>query len=364
MFSLAIQGYGLGLIARELTRDEVPTWGNGSKGWTKNYVHKILTGRVVLGEYQPISKGKKDGEPIADYYPAVVDESTWDQAGASLRRRKHKGGRIGAKVGTLFGGLLHDATTRDKLQVSQQGRTGRRILRSARSMEGQSPCMSFPYNLFETAILSLLKEVNPADVLGREPKSETSSIAADLAAKEQRARQIEAELAGDEGDVPSLARVLRKLDEECASLKKRLAEARQKESNPRSVAWAETLTLLDVAKDEASRLRLRELIRTIITEIWVLIVPRASHRLAAVQVYFEGDGHRDYLIHYQSAGHGRKSGWRACSLPPGIGPADLDLRRAASAGELRKLLSEIDIKLFTDAMRGGSGVNRDGHPTR
>jgi DNA invertase Pin-like site-specific DNA recombinase len=50
IFALAIGGYGLGLIVRELTRDGVPTWGEGSKGWTKSYVHKILAGRTVLGE--------------------------------------------------------------------------------------------------------------------------------------------------------------------------------------------------------------------------------------------------------------------------------------------------------------------------
>jgi hypothetical protein len=248
---------------------------------------------------------------------------------------------------------LRDASTGDNLILRKQGRTLKRILCPARSLQGWGPRISFPYDIFETAILSLLKEVNPADVLGREPKSETSSIAADLAAREQRARQIEAELAGDEGDVPSLARVLRKLDEECASLKKRLAEARQKESNPRGVAWAETLTLLDIAKDEASRLRLRELLRTIISEIYVLIFPMASHRLAVVQIHFAGDGHRDFLIHYQSAGHGRKGGCRAGSLPPETRPDDLDLRRKADADGLRKLLSEVDIIELVDAMRAG-----------
>jgi DNA invertase Pin-like site-specific DNA recombinase len=123
MFGLVIGGYGLSLIARELARDGVPTWGEGgkrrSKGWTKSYIHKILTSRAAIGEYQPMSHGRPDGGPIPDYYPAAVDEGTWLQVQDALRRRKHQGGRIGEKVATLFGGLLRDATTGDRLLVGQ-----------------------------------------------------------------------------------------------------------------------------------------------------------------------------------------------------------------------------------------------------
>ena len=350
MFELALAGYGLGLIVREFERDGIPTWGGGSKGWTKNYVHKILTGRSVLGEYQPTAKGKPDGDPIPDYYPAVVDESTWLQVGASLQRRKHRPGPVKGKAPTLFAGLLRDAAGGDKLQVAQQGRTLRRILRPARSMEGGSSSVSFPYDVFESAVLSLLREVDPADVVGRESQSESASVAAELAAKEQRARQIEAELGDDESDAPTLARVLKKLDGECVELRKRLADLRQREANPRSVAWAETRSLLDVAQGESARLRLRELLRTIVTEAWVLIVPRASHRFAAVQVYFTGDGRRDYLVHYQAAANRRPGSWCACSLPSDIGPGDLDLRRAADANELRRVLESVDVGALVGAM--------------
>ena len=201
--------------------------------------------------------------------------------------------------------------------------------------------------------LSLLSEVNPADVLGKEPESEGASVAAELAVKEQRIRLIEAELTGDGHDIPAIVRSLRSLSDECNGLRKRLAEIRQKEANPRSVAWAETLSLLDVAKDEASRLRLRELLRTIVEEVWILIVPRKSHRLAAVQVYFRGDGRRDYLIHYQSAGHCREGGWSARSLPSDVSPKDLDLRRKKDVKGLEKMLGAIDLDLLVKAMREG-----------
>jgi DNA invertase Pin-like site-specific DNA recombinase len=359
MFDLALRGYGLSLIVRELTQDKVPVWGSGKQGWSKAYIHKIISRRTVLGEYQPTRNGKKHGDPLPDYYPAVVDETTWFQAQAALARRKEKRGPVGkGTVATLFGGILRDAITHDHLRIKWQTghgqnrcRQNQRVLVTARSIEGAGPILSFPSVVFEEAILKLLKEVNPADVLGREPESESAAVAAELAAKEQRMRQIEAELTGDGDDVPTLVRVVRSLSGECDGLRKRLAAIRQKEANPRSVAWSEALTLIDVAKDESQRLRLRELLRTIIEEIWILIVPRQSHRLAAVQIYFRGDGRRDYLIHYQSAGYRRAGGWWAGSLPSKIAPSDLDLRRKKDVRDLTKTLAAIDVDLLTAAMR-------------
>ena len=60
-----------------------------------------------------------------------------------------------------------------------------------------------------------------------------------------------------------------------------MAQARQREANPVSVAWAEARPLLDLARDEPTRLKLRELLRRMIESVVVLIVPRRSHRLAA-----------------------------------------------------------------------------------
>jgi DNA invertase Pin-like site-specific DNA recombinase len=371
IFDLTLQGYGLSLVVRELTRAGIEPWGPNRKikeagvdeehwkkkeshTWSKTYIHKILTNRAVLGECRVTT-----GEVLTAYYPPVIDESTWFQAQASLARRKDMKGPMGEKVATLFGGLLRDAITQDHLRIAWQtrgvkGKTRqrRRVLVTAQSMEGAVPSLSFPHDVFEQAILSLLKEVNPADVLGKEPERESASVAAELAVKEGRLRQIEAELTGDGDDVPVLVRAARSLSAECDVLRRRLATLRQQESNPRSVAWSETQSLLDVAKDETGRLRLRELLRTIIEEIWILIVPRRSYRLAAVQVYFAGDGRRDYLIWYKAAGHGRKGDFDKGTLPPRFTPrAALDLRDKRLATSFKKTLEAIDLDLLVKAMQ-------------
>jgi hypothetical protein len=113
-------------------------------------------------------------------------------------------------------------------------------------------------------------------VSGEVTPNESEQVAAKLALREQQARQIDAEMDGDDGDYPSLLRRLKKLDAEIVELKKQLAILRQQEANPLSVAWAETQSLLDIATTEGTRLRLRESLRTIIDEIWVLIIPRGG----------------------------------------------------------------------------------------
>jgi DNA invertase Pin-like site-specific DNA recombinase len=361
IFKLAVRGYGLSLIVRDFTQEKVSTWGRGG-WWSKAYVHKILTSRAVLGELQPTRGGKPDGDLIPDYFPSVVDETLWNQAQAAMARRKFRTGPVGQKVATLFGGLLHDATTNDPIRIAWQsnggegrGRQKQRMLVTARSMEGAAPCVSFPHDVFEKAILSLLNEVNPAEVFGEEPQSESTALAAELAIKEERVRQIERELTSDGDDIPSLVRVLRSLSGECDTLRKRLAEVRQRESSPRSIAWAEAQTLLDAAKDEAQRLRLRELLRTVIDQIPMLIVRRRSHRLAVVQIHFQGGGRRNYLLWYRSV-FGHERSWLACSLRSDFATDGLDLRRKVDVKDLTKTLGEIDVDQLIEGMRKGGSI--------
>jgi hypothetical protein len=356
IFRLCIEGFGLSHIVKHLTAAKIPPFG-GAQYWSKAYLHKLLAGRAVLGEHQPMRGQELDGLPIGGYYPAIISQDTWDIAKAALASRKDKRGATGEKVANLFGGLLRDATTKDHLRIAWQtrgttakGRQKKRVLVTAKSMEGAAPSQSFPHEIFEEAVLRLLKEVDPADVLGEEPASETMSLTASLTRVDV---SIEA-LVGDmeaNGESAILFQRLRQKETERQELAKRLADAKQRERTPRSTAFAAVKTLLDVAKDEPNRLRLRELLRTIVEEIWVLIVPRRSHRLAAVQVFFKGGGRRDYLIHYQAAAYCRSGGWSACSLAGPTNSKNLDLRHKQDTGELAKILTKVDCGLLVEAMQ-------------
>lgn len=85
IYKWALEGHGSRSIVGLLNEHKRTPFG-GSKEWTTVYVQKILKARTVLGEmqyYKTERDGKKtsvpDGDPIADYYPRVIDDETWSQ---------------------------------------------------------------------------------------------------------------------------------------------------------------------------------------------------------------------------------------------------------------------------------------------
>jgi hypothetical protein len=233
--------------------------------------------------------------------------------------------------------------------TKEKGRSNRRVLVPASSMEGAVPSISFPCDIFEPAILSLLKELNPRDVMIEESTGESTSLAASLVRVEDSIKLIVSEME-EHGESPVLFKRLRQKESEQQELSTKLTEARLREQNPKSSAFAEMVTLVDIATSEQHRLRLRELLRTIIEEIWVLIVPRRSHRLCVVQVYFTGGERRDYLIHYKASGYCREGSWSAKSLAGDLSARKLDLRNQKDADALSQTLQSIDLSLLTAAM--------------
>jgi DNA invertase Pin-like site-specific DNA recombinase len=363
LFEMATGGYGLGMIVKQLAADKVPTW-KGGKAWSKAYIHKILTTRTVLGEYQPMKGGKPDGPPVPGFFPAVegIDEDTWQRAKGALRRRKGKSGRVGNNVASLFGGLLWDARTRERMRIAWRTQAPRsrsrqrRVLVPAGGLEGRERAVSFPAPVFEAAVLSLLAEVRPEDIIGQESQGESSALVAELTALEGRIGQVEEEIAGDGGDVPGLARAMRSLEARRQELLRRLVVARQKEATPLGAAWGEAQTLFQAAQDEQSRLRLRDLLRILVESVWVLVVPRKASKLCAVQINFAEGGRRDYLISYRPAVHGRDSIWECRSLAGAVAADDLDLRRRQDAHDLEQALQAANL----DGPGGRPGRRRRG----
>ena len=84
-------------IATEFNNSGVKPWGISQKRnktglWGKSYITKILQNPAVYGCYQPCKKvgGKRvpTGEELHDYYPAVIDKSTFDQNKFKQSKRK------------------------------------------------------------------------------------------------------------------------------------------------------------------------------------------------------------------------------------------------------------------------------------
>jgi DNA invertase Pin-like site-specific DNA recombinase len=376
IYHLAGSGYGHHAILRLFQEEGVAPFGaavvrSGRKRsqfagrWTAPYIAKLLRDRRVVGEYQPCGKGRKpDGDPIPHYFPAAVSEEEWQRARAGAAERRHRPGRIGRYV-NVFAKLLRDA--RDGSSYTAKTRTVggrlRRVLLNAGSVEGRAAAASFPFDSFEQAVLSLLREVDPKTVLGEDDgPDEVRLLQAELGETRGVVRKLEAELL--KGDVAALARVLRQQEARERDLVEKLRAAQQRAAHPLSAAWDEARPLLgalDGAPDPRdARLRLRSALRQVVESIWLLVVPRGRDRLCVVQIRFAGGAsRRDYLIIHRppkANGSARaEGGWWACSLAnadvAALGQADL--RDRDSALRLEADLGRLDAERLWDQLGAG-----------
>jgi DNA invertase Pin-like site-specific DNA recombinase len=363
MLQLARAGYGIGGITKRLNTEKVPPISRGkraAKCWARSYVAKILGNRALVGEFQPYRKRKgerrqPDGPPIPGYYPAVATEEEWYAMRAAVASRKGKAGRPAKIRVNVFAGLLHDARDGGTLQQANKGKkSSGRVLVSYHGVQGLEGCrpVSFPFNTFERAILACLKEVDPREVLPREGDSPEDKVQALTGRIEELGAEVEklkARLRVKYSD--AVAEVLEQHEEEMKALVDERKAAQQEAACPLDEAWGECKTLLDAidaAPDqEEARVRLRAALRRIVSGVWCLFVARGASRLAAVQVWFTGDGHRDYLILHKPATGGsvgvRPARWWVRSLPPALaGTTQFDLRKPGQAADLEQALLAAD----------------------
>jgi hypothetical protein len=257
-------------------------------------------------------------------------------------------------VASLLSGLLWDARTQTAYRIGgalcrrKGGGPHRRILQTAAAQEGRARYLSFPYEeAFEPAFLALLREVPLADVVGDEPSGEASALHDERKGVEARIDRIKGQLTGGDDDIPAIVESLRALNTRREDLLRRETAARQREANPRAVAWQEARSLLDVVLDGPRRLKLRSLLHSLLESVWLLVVPRGRDKLAIVQAFFASGGRRDYLILHRAAGFCRPGGWCARSM---LAPetqtaagAPLDLRQPRGAERFRRLLESLDL---------------------
>jgi DNA invertase Pin-like site-specific DNA recombinase len=350
IFQMTAAGYGLASVVKTLTRENVPPFRAGGT-WNRGYVGLILRDRRALGEWQPCSADKPDGDVIKDYYPRVVTEEQWAAARAAAKQRKTCPGRIGRHV-NLFAGILRNARDHDTYYIFDKDPANtRRVLVNLSGAEGRTKYETFPADLFEKVVLEYLREIDPREILnGDQGPDESQVLAGRLAHVQADIDKLTAVLL--EGDSLAVGRLLRAKEAELKDLAEKLAQAQQKARYPLSASWGEAQSLaaaLESAPDpEDARLRLRAALRRIIAGIWILIVVRGRQRLCAVQVWFaDRKKQRTYLI-WHKMGHGgmyrvqppQEKWW---TLDDVLRLGALDLRKLAHAARLEKALTQLDL---------------------
>jgi DNA invertase Pin-like site-specific DNA recombinase len=368
VYRLATDGHGIHAIVKRLNAEGVPVIGRGAH-WAPSYVDKLLTSRAPVGELQPWTarddgEGKerrKAGPPIAGYYPAIITDGQWHAARAATAARRGKPGRPARDRVNLFAGLLFDAVNGGTVHKFCKGVRGCKggQLASYRALRGDVGCkiVTFPFNTFESAVLSLLREIDPREVLPHEDRGadKVLVLSGRLAEAEGEVEKLKARLRARYSD--AVADVLEQREAEYKALAEELAGARRDATSSLGEAWGECQSLLDAVEgapdqDEA-RVRLRSALRRVAEGVWCLFLARGVVRVAAVQVWLTGGAHRDYLIVHRPATGGaaksRPSRWWARSLTQDAVPGSLDLRRREDAQALARVLEKLDLA----ALAGG-----------
>ncbi|MGB3797830.1 MAG: recombinase zinc beta ribbon domain-containing protein, partial [Alteraurantiacibacter sp.] len=135
-----------------------PAWGRGD-GWHASYVQKILRSRATVGELQPHRKigGKRiaEGEPLPNFYPAVIDESLYSRAQADRRSRTGMSGRRGKRISNLFARIAKCGSCGSQMTFRNKGPVGEQYLVCDAGLRGRS-CeftVHFNYPAMETAVI-------------------------------------------------------------------------------------------------------------------------------------------------------------------------------------------------------------------
>lgn len=359
IYGMARDGLGVTTIAKTLNAEGVPVIGRerykgSAVSWSMSVVLNILRSRSTIGEYQPhVGRGsdrKPVGEPVANYYPAVVTPDVWHATRAALKGRATYGRGRRSRHFNLFAGLLRDAHDGGTLYYFRQSGRKTILIPTAARYGRHSNWCSFPADQFDAAILSELAEVKPRDVFGRDhDHSKADALAGRMA-------ELDAVIATwmDKIESLDLADVVRKKLVELGAQRKALAAeleaARQEEADPAGAAWGKFRSLAAVLKNDPSdetKTAIRNALRRAIESVTCLFVGDRRTRLAAVRVQFRGvDQHRDYIIACSPMRvlPNRKRG-RDCEVlsfaDAGVGA--VDLRDPKDASKVRRVLQTLDL---------------------
>lgn len=315
IFQWSREGSGNFEIVKRLNERKVPNFGPG-KRWNTSYVRMILTDRRAIGEYQPKRMGRTKvpvGDPIPNYYPAVVTEDEFYATLGLVKRRKGTPGRGGSKRENVLAGLVFNAADGEKMYYECASRGRQAHLDTNTEYYGRNPTAgrSFPYRPVELAVLSELESLSVAKYApGSDRLSEKAALLETLrgrlAETEERLRKAN-ELAGSTEDfdtllttITLLGRQKKDIHLEIERLRTEVGETKTELADTQSM-----IRLRETAKGEdreALNRKLRVGVAEVVESVWLLIDRITKFKkVCHVQINLKEGGHRYRVLSHPTS---------------------------------------------------------------
>jgi DNA invertase Pin-like site-specific DNA recombinase len=199
IFELRLKGLGRDAITKELDRLGIPPWVDEEdpnappkkrkkpkkpRVWDPVYVGNLLRHRALLGEYSPHRGSFKrgcvrvpDGEPIKDYYPAVIDMDLWQRVremnnrfssanfvGKFILGSKGHGGGGTRTPHNLFSRLVFDASNDRPMNYYRRRAYTPSLISKYRAGLKEN---KIDYRLFVQAFVEELEQINWDGILSQ-----------------------------------------------------------------------------------------------------------------------------------------------------------------------------------------------------
>ncbi|MES2786149.1 MAG: recombinase family protein [Pseudomonadota bacterium] len=248
IFEMAINGYGKTATAKALNAESIPAFKSSLAkpvAWGTSSIDKVLKNRATLGEYQMYSvQGSADGkrmprgEPVPDYFPRIIDETTFYAAQAAVNQRRLFKSTKQSKNFNLWSGLAFCRECKSPLHLVNKGTPpkggiylhcslARKGLCEAKMIRAAGAESVFREILPKVESLSLVQD-SSAKIL-----RELAEVSGRLAREQQKLLEFTILL----DQVPS-----RSLAEKVQAYEATITEIQLRESNLRGALAAETIT--------------------------------------------------------------------------------------------------------------------------
>jgi len=186
IFKLAIGGIGAYAIAQLLDKEGIRPFGS-SATWDHSAIDSMLRNRATVGEYQPKSfangakRGVPTGSPVPNYYPAVIDEATFQAAQAARRQNlTSRRSARGRNLANIFDGLATCAYCGNELK-SLSNSDNTRSLVCSRDMDSEGCTRTaWSYSDFEANVLQFLAHPALVAMLDGEKRESLSGLVSDI----------------------------------------------------------------------------------------------------------------------------------------------------------------------------------------